>query len=1305
MRKRTLALAFLAIVAALVVATLLVLRTRWAGERLCEVAAARVEAATGLTLRVRSCRVHPLALALEADDVSLSRGDTPIFTAAAVGARLAPLQALGRRLLLEEMRAVRPRLSLPASPGGAGGTCPPPLLARLQVRRLDVLDGALDVGLPGDGRVAVEHLEVRSHPPARTLRSLASFGRRARIEVRAGSVAVTAGGQRTVATEVQADAELALDLSDVDVGDASARLGEARIGLAGRVRDLCAPRLDLIARAEGPAAALLALAGVRAEVTGTARVEARVAGSAASPALSGAITTRGVRAGHYVLGDAALKAHLDGSTLVVDRLAVAASGGEAVAKGTVRLGRGLPFTADVEATGVDLAEVLDRLGVTDPWITVRLDGKGHAAGTLSPPQVTGAYVGEVRGFKALTRSFRKGAHDPGVIAFARGRLEAPIRVDGSGLRVESARLTVGRGSLEADAEVGFSDERGFSFRCRGDADLAALGRVSSIPLGGRAVVEASGGAAPYGNPRITGRARAEGLRFLDLDLGAVSTDFEYDANVLRFKGAEGLRGATRYRAEVATDLGADPARIVDARVDARGRIRDLLDVVADWLPRTRFLRDVIDGDVEVFGTGTGPATAVDAAFDARLGPGAIYGRRYEAGRAAGTVIGGRTIRLDQAELRRGGGLVRAAGRWGVEAPFPWRMDLAAAGVPLAALDLPGGWEGTGSGTATLDGSYEHPAVKLAFRGEGVSLAKVPLGAVQGAGTIVERRLSVAAAAEGIDAGVEARLDGPRTFAARALLSFEDAGRLLPGGGPAGLRARVHGEATAEGSLDDAAQARAAVKLDRLQLSYADLRVEATAPAALEIAAGRIALQPLTLKGQGTALTVSGSRAAGGRLDLAAAGDLDLRLLGAVVPALRRAHGQLALEAHLGGTEAQPNLVGSGRVLDAGFLLRGSNVSFSSVRGALAFSQSRLSFDGLTGEVNGGPVTLRGEVELDGFTPSRLQVEAELSDVPVAVPAYLPVTLRGQLEAAGTPESTVVSGRLHVTRARYTADVDLEGSLLQVRRRPPPPRTYDKAGEWLELDVTLAVDGDARVDNDLVRGPLSGELTLTGTLAAPGVVGTLAMGEGSRVAFRGNEFVLTHAVLEFTERNRVEIALDVHGQSQVRDYEVYMHVFGSLARPEVTLTSVPSLPQPDIVTLLSLGFTRRDAAAGTGVGGVATAAAAQALFSASGLDDQVKRFLPRGGFMRNPSMRITSAYSEVTGQVEPRAEFESWLLRDRLRLRVQAPLGGGRGRNVMAELRLGTHTALQYQWENDNPDVATGDHGVDLKLRWEWTDDR
>jgi translocation and assembly module TamB len=285
-------------------------------------------------------------------------------------------------------------------------------------------------------------------------------------------------------------------------------------------------------------------------------------------------------------------------------------------------------------------------------------------------------------------------------------------------------------------------------------------------------------------------------------------------------------------------------------------------------------------------------------------------------------------------------------------------------------------------------------------------------------------------------------------------------------------------------------------------------------------------------------------------------------------------------------------------------------------------------------------------------------------------------------------------------------VDLEKNLLELRRRrAAAARAYDKAAEWLRFDLQLAVDGDARIENDVARGGLRGELTLVGSLAAPGLLGSLTMTEGSRAMFRGNDFALSHAVVDFTERNRVEMGLDVYGESRVRDYQVFMHVFGPLTEPKLALTSSPPLSQPDIITLLSMGYTSRDTpSSATGVQSTATAAAAQALISASGLDEQVRRFMPRGEVLQDLSVRVTSAYSGAADKVEPRAEFESWLVKDRLKLRYQTPISGStRGQKAQAELRLGEHTALQYQWDNDNPDVKAGDHGVDLRLRWEWNE--
>ncbi len=850
----------------------------------------------------------------------------------------------------------------------------------------------------------------------------------------------------------------------------------------------------------------------------------------------------------------------------------------------------------------------------------------------------------------------------------------------------------------------FTSAAGFWVRTSGEADLDAAGRIGPVPWGGLATVEASLGAAPYGWPHLEGRARVTEFRFLDVDLGTAAADVRFQKPTLFLSAVEGAQASARYRGELALDMVAKPMRLSSASFHARGRVRDLCEAFMGRLPRARVLRDALDADAELSGTAQGPAKAPDVDFDAQLGPGTLLDRRFDSGKVAGRIHALAEAHFTQGELHRGAGVVRGSGTWGLEPPFPMALELAFSGLPVADLELAPGLSGTAGGTVALAGPLARPRVQLEASGAGIAFRDLRLGATRLDLLIDGEQARLTAGAAGFEVSGEAALTGRWPFRAHAAVVLDDATRLAEGLAPAGLHVGADGHLDADGELLDWRNAHVEARLTQLHAAYADLRLESTAPAHLSASRGRWELAPLTLRGPNTALTLSGAWLPGGELDGAASGAFDLRLLSGLVPTLRRAGGQLAVEARFSGTPAEPLVVGSGKLIDGSFQLKGATASFTGVSGGMAFSQNKVIFDQLDATVNGGKARFKGEIELARLVPVRMRAEGVLDEVPVVVPGVLPATLSGHLEADGTPESTTVTGRLHVVRARYTSEVDLQGSLLK-RKPPPPPRAYDRAGEWLRLEVQLAVDGDVRVDNDLVRGPVSGELTLTGTLAAPGLVGSLAMGRGSKVIFRGNEFDLTHAVLDFTDRNRIEIGLDVNGESRVNDYQVFLHVYGTLAEPHLKLTSLPDLPEQDIVTLLVLGTTRRDAGAQAGVSGVATATAAQALLSASGLDEQVKRFLPRGGPVRDLSMRIVTGYSEETGQVEPRAEFESWLMRDKLRLRFQTPLGTGRGRKAQAEVRLGEHTAVQYQWDNESLDVPTGDHGVDLKLRWEWTDER
>jgi translocation and assembly module TamB len=1311
--KRKLAIAFLGFVLAVVAATLLVLRSSWAAGKLCALAELRVAELTGLPLHLGTCTIEPLRLQVRVEEVRLGPAEAPIFAADMVRARLAPVQALGRRLHLAEIEAVRPRLALtiPPRPAGApAARCPPAALAQFEVQRLQVEEGTLDLGLPGGARVLVGRFDVHTAAQSRreALRRIATTGR-SRIQVDLGPTLVEASGRQLLVAEGHLDADLALDLSRLEVREGRVEVEGIRLGARGQVVDLCRPKLGLDLTAEAPLPALFALLGKGGvQSGGSVAAAVRLDGTAERPAVSGEVRFRGARVNKYVPGDARLGFRVAGDEVRVERIEVPfAAGGALSGQATVKLDRQVSLEAEVKVDGVEFGDLVERLGLLDTHVMMRLGARIKVAGAARPFRLAGEVALEARDFRVLDhpwKSWRPG--EPTVLDLPRARIESPVRIDAEGIDLVGGTVSAGAESLGVQGRLHFSDAGGFQLALDGAADLTELRHVAAVPMAGRAEISGTVRVAPYGTPTVEARVRATAFRFLQLDLGELEAAVRFDRRlVLRVAEGTGLKGSTRYQAELDVDLGARPVRLGGGRLAAHGRLRDLFDVVAPWLPGTRRLRETIDAQASVTGVVSGPVDRLDAAFDARLGSGEMWGRAFESGLAQGRIENSERAVFDRVELSQGAGHAEASGWIGLEAPSPWQLEIAVAGVDLSALDLPPGrWGGTTSGTLSVSGSMDEPVLRFAASGEGVAVGGLPVGSVQVGGAIEGGTLRLTGTTPGVRFAGEAQTRGEMPFRAQAELDVEDVTRFIPGGPPAGLRAQVKGEASAEGRLADLSRARARVRLGTLRVGYGDFKVDNRESIAVALDRGRLEVESFTLQGVNTEFGVKGVREADGTLDLAASGSLDLRLLGGLVPAVTRARGQLTLDAKVGGTDREPRLLGSGRIRDGGFRLRDLPVEFSEMGGELSFSQNRVLFERLSSSLNGARAAIDGEIELTRFVPTRIRAEVQAESIPIAIPSYIPSTVSGRLAADGSPDAMILSGTLHVVRARYTQPFDLEGRLLEIGKRRPEPRPYDKSQEWLRFDVRIVVDGDVRIENDLARGSVAGEMTLAGTLAGYGLVGTLATAPGARVTFRGNDFYLSRGVLTFNDRNRVSAGLDVFGEATVRDFQVALHLTGTMDAPQLALTSTPALSQQDIVTLLSLGYTSRDASTATNLGAAATAAATQALFTVSGLDQQIARFLPKSGVLQDFSVRVTSAYSATSMQIEPRLEFETRALDRRLRLRYLAPVGGGVGQRAQVEYRFSERASLQGQWDTDNPDSVTGsDLGLDLKLRWEWVD--
>jgi translocation and assembly module TamB len=336
--------------------------------------------------------------------------------------------------------------------------------------------------------------------------------------------------------------------------------------------------------------------------------------------------------------------------------------------------------------------------------------------------------------------------------------------------------------------------------------------------------------------------------------------------------------------------------------------------------------------------------------------------------------------------------------------------------------------------------------------------------------------------------------------------------------------------------------------------------------------------------------------------------------------------------------------------------------------------------------------------MKNFVAQRLDLDFQLDEVSYRYDD-VPAVFSGRTQLSGPLNNLLVTGDLDLQRMRYSRDIDLEAMLKDFKRRPLEARGFEKKDEWLRYDLNVRVDPDARIDNNLMRAGLAGKVTVVGTNAHMGLLGALTFQEGARASFRGNEFAITRATVELTERERIAPVIDLHAETAVRDYKVFVHAWGPFEDPQVELTSEPQLARADVVMLLTLGLTSKDAGS-YGTAGAGYGFMSEALLNLSGLDKAAKRFLRENPVVRSLDFHIATQYSQATMAVEPTAQFESRVFTDALKLRYTQPMISPRGRKAQLEYLLNENISLQTQWEESSDTPLGSDLGFDLKLQWE-----
>ena len=567
----------------------------------------------------------------------------------------------------------------------------------------------------------------------------------------------------------------------------------------------------------------------------------------------------------------------------------------------------------------------------------------------------------------------------------------------------------------------------------------------------------------------------------------------------------------------------------------------------------------------------------------------------------------------RSRLRAGGGL-RPAGDEALEVVLAGRVaDLAAVAGPLSGLP-PGSLDGrirvelsaTGAPDAVdLAGSLELDDGAIAIEG------RPGPGGITARATLADGLLRIASLrAAWAGATIEGSAELPIEFGSAwlpATVSVRHADRRRPAAARFDIDALT--PAVLAGYLDPAALDRlvgAAGGTVELELSAPDLastRGRLTLSEAAFVAAGIPFAQRQTTEivlengfaairsfdwgNETSRLAVAGRVPLAGDAgaDLSLTGDLDLRALGALVPALgalgAAAAGSARVDARLTGPLASPDASGRVELADGELRVAEPRLTLTDLNGALRLAGNRVTADNLTGSANGGRVTIRGGWSFAG-AGARNAFTIAGEGLALEIPSGLRSEADVDLELASTGDGLALTGAVDLLRGAYREPFVLAGGLFELLGREPGVATIEAGGgdgADVQLDVRVVTGDDIVVANNYLDAELGGDLRVGGTLRAPAVTGRAALREGGRVRFGNRTYEIDTGAVDFIDPDGIVPALTLEAHTRAGGYDITLEASGSGGDWSTSLRSEPPLPESDIASVLLTGRPLDQAAVG------------------------------------------------------------------------------------------------------------------------------
>ena len=309
---------------------------------------------------------------------------------------------------------------------------------------------------------------------------------------------------------------------------------------------------------------------------------------------------------------------------------------------------------------------------------------------------------------------------------------------------------------------------------------------------------------------------------------------------------------------------------------------------------------------------------------------------------------------------------------------------------------------------------------------------------------------------------------------------------------------------------------------------------------------------------------------------------DLNWLAQEIKGIRRLSGALKVRGSLQGPITAPAANATINLSDAALSPDFNMPALGNLNMETSVTPAAIRVQTFSGELGGAPLELTGTFKTG--TGSDAELDFKLQGENILLYRDESVRLRAdtQLALKGPVSRMELSGEVAVTDGGFFKNFGiLEGlqgvtnpgtgsgfQLFSIRKSP---------FNDLRFNIRITAKEPFQVRNNLARGSVRPDLTLTGTGEVPLLVGKVYV-EPTRLYLPAGRMNLQPGLIRFEQTDPDRPKLDLLGKATLRSFDITAVIDGPYDEPVITLSSVPPLPDDELLLLLLTGKPPKSAGA-------------------------------------------------------------------------------------------------------------------------------